>query len=208
MKDTVQEVLNMLRGADLSSHSIDDQARLARAFAQSLGIRSSADFSNPADIAACFSGESHAFFYSRQDSPRVKVFEERFAQMEGGNYALATGTGMGAIKLTCDALLEKNRSIVYSRNIFGTTTNLFEKHYPKLGFTAVPVDLVNLSMWEQRIKEHRPSIVFLETPSNPKTELGDIAEISKIARVYDAKFVVDSTFSSPIYQHPLILGQM
>ena len=196
-------------GNDFSKRPIDDQARVARAVAQSLGQRSSADFTEPAELADCFAGKSPKFFYARQESPWVKEFEMRFAQMEGGAYALAMGTGMGAIKLAHDALLEKGRSIVYSRNIFGTTVNLFEKHYPHLGFTTVPVNLTNIDSWQQAIELYKPKVVFLETPSNPKTELGDIAAISEIAKANkDNKtiVVVDSTFSTPIFQHPLALG--
>ena len=205
MSDAMQEVLNILKGTDLSSLPIDDQATLARAFAQSISIRSSADFVDPNALAACFAGTSDAFFYGRQEAPRVREFERRFAQMEGGTYALATGTGMSAIETVCNAL-GKGNPIVYSRNVFGTTVNLFEKQIHSLGIRTVPVDLGDLKMWEQMIDENKPSIVFLETPSNPKTELGNILEIAMIAHSYKAKLVVDSTFSSPVYQHPLDFG--
>ncbi len=162
-------------------------------------------FENAAQAAARFAGDEPGNIYSRFTNPTTRVFEQRLAALEGGECAVATASGMAAITSLCLALLEAGDHIVSSRSIFGSTTTLFEKTLPRFGIDTTFVDMTRLEDWQAAI---RPSsrILFLETPSNPLTELADIAALAELAHAHDCLLVVDNCFCTPALQQPLALG--
>ncbi|MBB1487043.1 O-succinylhomoserine sulfhydrylase [Oceanospirillum sediminis] len=162
-------------------------------------------FGSAAEAAARFSGEVPGNVYSRFTNPTVRMFEQRIAALEGGERAVGTASGMAAILSTCMALLEAGDHIVASRNIFGSTTNLFEKYLKKFGLNISYVNLGDLDGWAEAATE-KTKLYFLETPSNPVCELGDITKIADIAHSKGAKLVVDNCFCTPALQRPLQLG--
>ncbi len=162
-------------------------------------------FGSAAEAAARFSGEVPGNVYSRFTNPTVRMFEQRIAALEGGERAVGTASGMAAILSTCLSLLQSGDHIVASRNIFGSTVNLFEKYMKKFGLEISYVDLGDLQGWEQAATDNT-KLYFLETPSNPVCELGDIAKIAEIAHSKGAKLVVDNCFCTPALQRPLELG--
>ncbi|MBT8128002.1 MAG: O-succinylhomoserine sulfhydrylase [Gammaproteobacteria bacterium] len=162
-------------------------------------------FSSAAEAAARFSGEQPGNIYSRFTNPTVRTFEERLAAMEGAECCVATASGMSAITATCIGLLKTGDHIVSSRSIFGSTTLLFENFLGKLGIETTFVGLSDLSAWEQAIRP-QTKLLFLETPSNPLTELVDIAALATIAHRSDCLLVVDNCFCTPALQQPLALG--
>ena len=162
-------------------------------------------FGSAAEAAARFSGEQPGNIYSRFTNPTVRTFEERLAAMEGAERCVATASGMAAITATCIGLLKTGDHIVSSRSIFGTTTVLFENFLGKLGIETTFVELSDLSAWEQAIRPET-KLLFLETPSNPLTELVDIAALADIAHKKDCLLVVDNCFCTPVLQQPISLG--
>ncbi len=162
-------------------------------------------FNSAAEAAARFSGEQPGNIYSRFTNPTVRTFEERLAAMEGAECCVATASGMSAITATCIGLLKTGDHIVSSRSIFGTTTVLFEQFFSKLGIETTFVELSDLNAWEQAIRP-QTKLLFLETPSNPLTELVDIAALAAIAHRNDCLLVVDNCFCTPALQRPLALG--
>ncbi len=162
-------------------------------------------FASAAEAAARFSGEQPGNIYSRFTNPTVRTFEERLAAMEGAECCVATASGMSAITATCIGLLQSGDHIVSSRSIFGTTTVLFENFLGKLGIATTFVELSDLNAWEQAIKPET-KLLFLETPSNPLTELVDIAALAEIAHKNDCLLVVDNCFCTPVLQQPIALG--
>lgn len=162
-------------------------------------------FGSAAEAAARFSGEVPGNVYSRFTNPTVRMFEQRIAALEGGERAVGAASGMAAILSICMALMEAGDHIVASRNIFGSTTNLFEKYLKKFGVSISYVDLKDYDGWAAAATE-RTKLYFLETPSNPVCELGDIARIADIAHSKGAKLVVDNCFCTPALQRPLTLG--
>jgi O-succinylhomoserine sulfhydrylase len=162
-------------------------------------------FGSAAEAAARFSGEVPGNVYSRFTNPTVRMFEERITALEGGERAVGTASGMAAILSTCMALMEAGDHIVASRNIFGSTTNLFEKYLKKFGVSISYVGLRDLAGWADAATE-KTKLYFLETPSNPVCELADIAKIADIAHSKGAKLVVDNCFCTPALQRPLSLG--
>jgi O-succinylhomoserine sulfhydrylase len=162
-------------------------------------------FASAAEAAARFSGEQQGNIYSRFTNPTVRTFEERLAAMEGAECCVATASGMSAITATCIGLLKTGDHIVSSRSIFGTTTVLFENFLGKLGIATTFVELPDVNAWQQAIRPET-KLLFLETPSNPLTELVDIAALAGIAHKNDCLLVVDNCFCTPALQQPIALG--
>ncbi len=162
-------------------------------------------FDSAAHAAARFSGDEPGNIYARFTNPTVRTFEQRLASMEGGECCVATASGMAAILATCMGLLQAGDHIVSSRSIFGTTTVLFTKYLAKFGIKTSFVPLSDLSAWEAAIRPET-KMLFLETPSNPLTELGDILALATLAKDSDTLLVVDNCFCTPALQRPLELG--
>jgi len=166
---------------------------------------SSFTFASAAEAAARFSGEQPGNIYSRFTNPTVRTFEERLAALEGGERCVATSSGMSAILSTCMGLLKSGDHVVSSRSIFGTTTILFNNFLAKFGVETDFVGLSDYAAWEQAIRPET-KLLFLETPSNPLTEIADIARLAELAHRHSALLVVDNCFCTPALQRPLELG--
>lgn len=162
-------------------------------------------FENAAEAAARFSGDTPGNIYSRFTNPTVRTFEERLAAMEGGERCIGTSSGMSAILSTCLGLLKAGDHIVSSRSIFGTTVGLFCNVLSKFGLETTFVDLTDYEAWEKAITP-ATRLLFLETPSNPLTEIADIVRLAEIAHKHDCLLVVDNCLCTPILQKPLEYG--
>lgn len=168
-------------------------------------MTSSYVYRSAAQAAARFSGEEPGNVYSRFTNPTVRNFEQRLAALEGGDRCVATGSGMGAILTTCLGLLKAGDHIVSSRAIFGSTVMLFNKYLAKFGIETSYVGLTDLEAWEASIQPNT-RILFLETPSNPLTEIADISALADLAHARGCLLVVDNCFCTPALQKPLSLG--
>ena len=162
-------------------------------------------FASAAEAAARFSGEAQGNIYSRFTNPTVRAFEERLASLEGGESCVATASGMAAILATCMGLLKGGDHIVASRSIFGSTTILFNKYLVRFGIATSYVSLGELDAWEAAIRPET-RLLFCESPSNPLTEMVDLAALGTIARRHGCLLVVDNCFCTPALQRPLELG--
>ncbi|MDH5547825.1 MAG: O-succinylhomoserine sulfhydrylase [Gammaproteobacteria bacterium] len=162
-------------------------------------------YDSAAQAAARFSGEEPGNIYSRFTNPTVRTFEQRLATLEGGERCVATASGMAAIMTTCYGLLKAGDHIISSRAIFGSTTVLFNNFIAKFGVEITYVSQTNLDEWEAAIKPNT-RFLFLETPSNPLTEIADIESLAGIAHKHGCLLVVDNCFCTPALQQPLKLG--
>jgi len=162
-------------------------------------------FASAAEAAARFSGEQPGNIYSRFTNPTVRTFEQRLAALEGAECCVATASGMSAITATIIGLLQAGDHIVSSRSIFGTTTVLFNNFIAKLGIETSFVELSDLTAWEQAIRPET-RLLFLETPSNPLTEIVDIQALAEIAHKHGCLLAVDNCFCTPALQLPISLG--
>ena len=162
-------------------------------------------FSSAAEAAARFSGEQPGNIYSRFTNPTVRVFEQRIAAMEGGERAVATGSGMAAILTAALGLLKSGDHIVSSNGVFGSTVILFNNYLSKFGVDTGYVPLTDLDAWRKAIRPNTRWL-FLETPANPLTEVADIAALAALAREHDCLLVVDNTVCTSALQRPLDLG--
>jgi O-succinylhomoserine sulfhydrylase len=162
-------------------------------------------FGSAAEAAARFSGEQPGNIYSRFTNPTVRTFEERLAALEGGERCVATSSGMAAILSTCIGLLQSGDHVVSSRSIFGTTTVLFDTWLRKFGIETTFVDLTDPDAWQGAVRDNT-RLLFLETPSNPLTEVADIRALADMAHSHDCLLVVDNCLCTPALQRPLELG--
>ena len=173
--------------------------------AEPIFLTSSYVFDSAADAAARFAGEASGNVYSRYTNPTVRTFEQRIAALEGGEQAVATASGMAAILTTCMALLKSGDHVICSRNVFGTTINLFGKYLAKFGVEVTFVPLLALDDWRSAIRPNT-AMLFVETPSNPLCEVADLSAMAELARANDCLLVVDNCFCTPALQTPLALG--
>ncbi len=172
---------------------------------EALFLTSSYVFANAAEAAARFSGAQAGNIYSRFTNPTVRIFEQRLAAMEGGERCVATGSGMAAILCTCLGLLKTGDHLVASRSLFGTTVVLLGQLLGKFGISTDFVDLTDLAAWQAAMRPNT-RFLFLETPSNPLTQMADIQALADLAHAHGCLLVVDNCFCTPALQRPLQLG--
>jgi len=162
-------------------------------------------FSSAREAAARFAGEEPGNIYSRFTNPTVQAFCDRLAAMEGGEACIGTASGMSAILATCMAMLKVGDHIVSSRGLFGSTVGLFNNYLGRFGVNTTFVPLNDLDAWEAAITA-RTRMLFLETPSNPLTEIADLAALAELAERRNLLLVVDNCFCTPALQRPLEFG--
>lgn len=172
---------------------------------EALFLTSSFIFESAAQAAARFIGEQPGNIYSRFTNPTVSMFEERLAALEGAEQCVATASGMSAILACVMGLLKAGDHIVASHSLFGSTVNLFSNVINKFGVETSFVSATDVTAWQSAVRPNT-RLFFLETPSNPLTELSDISAISAVASQCGAILVVDNCFCTPILQRPLQLG--
>jgi len=170
-----------------------------------LFLTSSYIFSSAAEAAARFSGKEAGNIYSRFSNPTVRAFEERLALLEGGERCIASASGMAAIASIAYTLLSAGDHVVCSQAVFGNTTLLFKNFLSRFSVETTFVSLTNQAEWEAAIRPET-KLFFLETPSNPLTEIADISCLAKLAHDNGCLLVVDNVFCTPVLQQPLALG--
>lgn len=172
---------------------------------QSLYLSSSFTFGSAAEGAALFLGEQEGYTYSRFTNPTVSAFQARLAALEGGERAIATASGMAAIQAVMMTHLKAGDHLLASQSLFGSTLNLFAGTLSRFGIETTFVPPTDLDAWRAAIRP-QTRLLFVETPSNPLTEVADIAALAQIAHGNDALLVVDNCFCSPALQQPLRQG--
>jgi O-succinylhomoserine sulfhydrylase len=172
---------------------------------EALFLTSSFVFDSAAQAEARFVGGQPGTVYSRFTNPTVSMFQDRLAALEGAQACMATGSGMAAILSTAMSLLRAGDHVVCSSAVFGATVQLFTNYFGRFGVETSFVSPTRLSEWEAACRK-TTKLFFLETPSNPLTEVSDIAAIAAVAKKAGALLAVDNVFCTPILQRPLELG--
>ena len=162
-------------------------------------------FDSAAQAAARFSGDEAGPIYGRLTNPSVQAFEAHLAAMEDARYCVATATGMAAINCVFTGLLNAGDHVIASSSLFGSTIVLLDKIFSRFGVETTFVPIADSQAWSAAIRDNT-RLFFLETPSNPLCELGDVEAIAQIAHSIDAMFVVDNTYNTPVLQNPLQQG--
>lgn len=152
-----------------------------------------------------FAGEEEGYTYGRSSNPTVSSFEQRLAALEGSEAAMATASGMAAVMLMCFSLLKAGDHVIISQSMFGSTLKLIGSEFARFGVETSVVPQTDLQAWKAAI---RPStrLMFAETPTNPLTEVCDIAALADLAHNAGALLAVDNCFATPALQRPLELG--
>ena len=149
------------------------------------------------------SGEGYT--YARTSNPTVTAFERRLAALEGTEAAIGAASGMGAILMMIMGLLKSGDHVILSRSMFGSTLNLFAKEFGKFGVETAFVSQTDVAEWRAAVKPNT-KLLFAETPTNPLTEVCDIAALASIAHDAGALLAVDNAFATPVLQKPAALG--
>ncbi|PIE47471.1 MAG: O-succinylhomoserine sulfhydrylase [Gammaproteobacteria bacterium] len=201
------------------SHNYDMQTMAVRAgqhrtdegeHNEAIFATSSYVYANAKEAANHFNGKSKGNVYSRHTNPSVRTFERRLAALEGGEAAVATASGMGAILTMCLAYLQAGDHIVVAKQLFGSTVGLLNNIMTNFSIKVDFVDGTNNQAWADAIKQNT-KLIFCESPSNPLTQICDITYLANLAHGNlsndcDALLVVDNCFATPAIQKPLTLG--
>ena len=172
---------------------------------EALFLTSSFVFRNAAEAAARFKGEQPGPIYARFTNPTVSMMEARLAALEGAERCVAFASGMVAIMATVMGLMKAGEHIVASRSIFGSTVQLFSNILGRFGIETTYVSPTDPAEWRAAVKPNT-KLFFVESPSNPLTEVSDIRALADIAHEAGAWLAVDNCFCSPALQKPLELG--
>jgi O-succinylhomoserine sulfhydrylase len=172
---------------------------------EALYLTSSFVFKSAAEAAARFGNQQPGNIYSRFTNPTVTVFEQRLAALEGAECCIATASGMAAILSTAMGLLKAGDHVVCSAGVFGATVQLFGTILKRFGIDTTFVSGTAVAEWQKAV---RPAtrLFYVETPSNPLTEVYDIAALAEVAHRAGALLAVDNCFCSPALQRPLEFG--
>lgn len=152
-----------------------------------------------------FAGEEEGYTYGRTGNPTVTSFEQRLSALEGSEATMATSTGMSAIMLMCFALLKSGDHVVFSQSMFGSTIKLIGSEFARFGVESTTVPQTDLAAWKAAIRPNT-KLLFAETPTNPLTEVCDIAALAELAHNAGALLAVDNCFATPALQRPIALG--
>ncbi|HIJ82614.1 MAG: Cystathionine gamma-synthase [Magnetococcales bacterium] len=170
-----------------------------------LFLTSSYIFESAEQARAVFADEEEGNIYSRFTNPTVAAFEEKIADLEGGEKAVATASGMAAIATVFLSLLSSGDHLVISRSVFGSTTNMANTLLARMGVSVTRVPLSDLEAWKKAIRKET-RLFFAETPANPTLELVDIQALAQLAAEHGILLVLDNVFCTPCLQLPLALG--
>lgn len=152
-----------------------------------------------------FAGEEDGYTYGRSGNPTVSSFELRLAALEGSEAALATSSGMSAVMLMLFSLLKAGDHVVYSQSMFGSTIKLIGSEFARFGVASTTVPQTDVGAWKAAIQPNT-KILFAETPTNPLTEVCDIAALADLAHDAGALLAVDNCFATPVLQRPMAMG--
>ncbi len=152
-----------------------------------------------------FAMQEEGYTYTRTSNPSVTAFERRLAALEGAEAAIATSTGMSAILLMAMGLLKSGDHVICSQSMFGSTIKLLGSEFARFGVQTSFVSQTDVGQWRAALRPNT-RLLFAETPTNPLTEVCDIAALAAIAKKAGALLAVDNCFATPALQKPLTLG--
>jgi O-succinylhomoserine sulfhydrylase len=172
---------------------------------EAIFLTSSFVFGSAAEAAARFKGEQPGPIYARFTNPTVQMMEARLAALEGAERCVAFASGMASILATVMGLMKAGEHVVASRSIFGSTVQLFSNILGRFGIETTYVSPTDPAEWRAAVKPNT-KLFFVESPSNPLTEVSDIRALADIAHEAGAWLAVDNCFCSPALQKPLEFG--
>lgn len=146
--------------------------------------------------------EKRRYDYTRSGNPTRDLLGEALAELEGGAGGVVTSTGMSAIALVLNALLQPGDTLVVPHDCYGGSWRLFNALAKKNAFELVTCDLTDPRALAEAL-DASPALVWIETPSNPLLRITDLRFVIEAAHRVGALAVVDNTFLSPALQRPI-----
>jgi cystathionine gamma-lyase len=150
-------------------------------------------------------GEHRGFDYTRTSNPTRKRLEAVLAELEGGTHASVFGSGLAAENAILTAYLKPGTEIIVPGDVYGGTFRMLHKVFEPIGCIVTRVDFGDLAALERAVTS-KTKLVWLESPTNPRLFVYDIAAVARIAHAKGALVVVDNTFATPFFQQPFALG--
>jgi methionine-gamma-lyase len=163
------------------------------------------EFANPEDVADAATAIQPETFYTRYGNPNFTAAQEAIAALEGGEAALVTGSGMGAISLVIYGLLKSGDHLLAQKTHYVGTMKTLKTWLPRFGIEVTMVDQTDLSAFESAIRDNT-RLIYVETPANPTLTMTDLKGVARLARSRGITTCIDNTFATPINQRPLEHG--
>lgn len=192
------------RDATKAIHSGEAKHGVGVPVATPIARSSTFTFSSTAEMKRWAEGKSKAYIYTRYGNPTLSVAESRLADLEGGEAAIVTSSGMAAISSALLAVLKAGDELIATRQLYGGTYRLMRDVLPGLGIRVhhVEADLEGV----ERLVNSRTRALYVETPTNPTLRLVDLRQAMQLARRHKLISLIDNTFATPILQKPLAMG--
>ncbi|KOS54037.1 cystathionine gamma-synthase [Rhodococcus rhodochrous] len=150
-------------------------------------------------------GMRGGFEYARTGNPTRKPLEANLAAIEAGTFGRAFSSGMAATDCLLRSVLRPGDHLVIPNDAYGGTFRLIDKVFTQWGIEYTPAPISDVDAVREAMRP-TTKLVWVETPTNPLLNIGDIAALADVAHSGGAKIVVDNTFASPYLQQPLTLG--
>lgn len=150
-------------------------------------------------------GQDKGYSYSRTNNPTRERLETILAELEGAKYAAAYASGLAAENAILQAYLRPGDEIIIPRDVYGGTYRILNRVFQPIGVVVRQIDTGDLDAVEKATNS-TTRIIWIESPTNPRLLITDIAAIGKIAHAHGALMVVDNTFATPVFQRPFELG--
>ena len=162
-------------------------------------------FDTPDEIAEAGIANHPASYYTRYGNPNFLEAERAMCDLEGGEAALVTGSGMGAISLVFLGLLKAGDHVVAQKTHYVGTVKLLARWLPSFGIEVTTVDQTDAANFSAAIRPNT-RLIYAETPVNPTLALTDLRAIGELGRSRGIRTCADNTFATPHNQRPIDLG--
>ena len=162
-------------------------------------------FTSAEECAEAFANEESGYVYTRWGNPTQQILEQKLAVLEGGEAALATASGMGAISTALLTALPKGGHVVAMETLYSATHHLLNEEPGHLGIETTFVDATDVNAIERALRPDT-KVIYLESPTNPLLKLADLGACAEIAQAHGALTMIDNTFATPCGQQPIALG--
>ncbi len=192
------------KSATVAIHAGTDRHGVNAAVGLPISRTSNFTFVDTEEMKRWAEGKSKAYIYTRYGNPTLSVVEEKLAELEGGETAIVTASGMAAISSTLLAHLSAGDEVIASTQLYGGTYRLMRDTFPRLGIVVrhVTPDLTGI----ESLVTPRTRVLYVESPTNPTLRLVDLEKAAKFARRHGLVAMADNTFATPLLQRPLELG--
>ena len=185
-------------------HGTDKKHGISTGVGPSIYRTANFTFSSTGEMKLWAEGKSSAYIYTRYGNPTLAAVEEKLAQLEGGEAAVVTASGMAAISSTLLSVLQAGDEVIATTQLYGGSYRLMRDILPRCGIKVHHVD--NALTGAKELVTPRTRAFYIESPTNPTLRLVDIRKAAAIARRHKLVSIIDGTFASPVLQRPLDLG--